>query len=406
MPIPNPFNFPVVVTAAGMQPQDPTSIRAQIQAAAIALSPGITTDLPGTLVEDILSTDTPAVALCDQARVELVNSLTPYGANEALLGQLGQIYIGQAQPGQPTNTAVLVVFAYATPGLVINNGWLVGDSANVYQVQGGGVIKSTGLSSPITAIAVAPNSTFGVPANTVTNILSSVPAGLTVNNPTAGTPGGAVETWSSFRARILQSGLAASVGTGRYIKTLIGKLLGAQANLISVQQASGGLRIVVGGAADTFEIANVIYNSVADISTLQGHAAGGSNVTVSLIDTPDAVNVLYVASPAQTVTMAITWNTVLTNFTQGSAFASLVQGPLAAYINALGIGQVINVQVLKALFQQAVQASIDPEFLTRLVFAVSINSTVTAPASGTDAISGDPESSFTCNPSSITVAQG
>lgn len=407
MSTPFPFNFPVVVTAAGMQPQDPQDIRDQIKAAAVAQSPGITTDLPGILVEDILSTDTPAVALCDQARVELVNSLTPYGANEALLGQQGQIYIGQAQPGQPTNTSVLVVFSYSTAGLVIPNGTLVGDGTNVYQVQGGGVIKSTLSSSPITAIAVTPNSTFGVPANTVTQIKSSVPVGLTVNNPTAGTPGGATETWSSFRARVLQAGLAACVGTARFIKTLIGALLGAQSNLISVQQASGGLRIVVGGAADTFEIANAINMSVADVSTLQGSAvSSGRNVTVSLIDTPDTYNILYVAAPSQTVTMAITWNTVLTNFTQGAAFASLVQGPLAAYINSLGIGQVINVQILKSIFQQAVRTSIDAEFLTRLVFSVSINSTVTPPATGTDAISGDPESFFSCNPSSIVVAQG
>src|SRR5690349_6601545 len=92
MSTPDPFDFPVIVTAAGMQPQDPQAIRDQILAAAVANSPGLTGNLPGILIEDILSTDVPAVALCDQARVELVNSLTPFGANEALLIMLGSIY--------------------------------------------------------------------------------------------------------------------------------------------------------------------------------------------------------------------------------------------------------------------------------------------------------------------------
>jgi hypothetical protein len=414
MSTPNPFNFPVVVTTAGMQPQDPTAIRSQIQAAAVAKSPGITTDLPGILLEDILSTDTLAIALCDQARVETVNSLTPYGANEFTLGQLGTIYLGEGAPGKPTNTSVLVVFSYPTVGLVINNGLLVGDGTNVYQVQGGGVIGSGGTSLPINAIAVQSGS-FGVPANTVNQIKTSVPSGLTVNNPIAGTPAGQTETWSSFRARVLQAGLVACSSSARGIKTLVGLVTGVQPNLISVRLVSGGFEVIVGGG-DPYQVAYAIFSAVDNPAALQGSTTTVRNVTVSLIDPPNTYNITRVNPPQQLVTMSVTWNTVLTSFTGGAAFASLVAapqpngslGPLVAYINSIPVGQPINVLEMNQIFQQAIASVLDPTLLTRLVFAVNINGVLTPPTSGTFAIPGDPESYFftVVDGSGITVTQG
>lgn len=405
MSTPNPFSFPIVMTPQGLQPQAPASLQAQLLAAVAATNPGYTPTLPGSLIEDISSTDVAALSLIDQAKVELVNSLTPNGANLFLLQQLGQIY-GLTQ-GQSTNTSVLVIF-FGTVGYVIPTGLLVSDGTNTYQVQTGGPITGAGNSAALPAIAINPGS-FAVPANTVNLIQSSIPSGitLTVNNPTVGTPGGPAETSYAFRARVLQAGLAASVGTPRYIKTLLGQVLGSQSNLVSVQQSSGALRVVVGGTASPYNIAYAILSSVANIGDLVGSAINGlRNVTVSLNDYPDTYNILYVAAPAQTVTMTITWNTVLTSFTNGAAFPSLVQAPLAAYINGLGIGQPINVLEMNEIFQQAVESVLDASLLTRLVFAVSINSTPTSPTSGTYAIPGDAESYFTCVTSSITVNQG
>lgn len=405
MSTPFPFDFPTVVTAAGMQPQDPQDIRTQIEAAAVALSPGATTDLPGILVEDILSTDVPAVALCDQARVEVVNSLTPYGANEALLGQLGTLYIGQSAPGAPARTSVLEIFN-ATVGYVVPNGLLVGDGANAFQVQTGGPILVGGSSAPITCLAVQEGS-FGVPANTVNRVLTSVPAivNLTCNNPTAGTPGGVEETWSSYRTRVLQAGQAACVGGPRLIKTLVGAVPGVQK--VSVQAATGGLRVIVKGG-DVHQVAFAILSAVDSPSSLVVHAAGGTDVTVSLIDSPNTYNVKFVAAATQTVVLAITWNTTATNFTGGGAFASLVQPVLVAYINALPIGQPINVLEMNEIFQVAVSKLLPADFLTRLVFAVTINGSVVAPGSGTYAVTGDAESDFftALDGSAITVVQG
>lgn len=410
MASPDPYNFPVVIGTNGPTPTAPATINTQIIATATALSPGLTANLPGILIEDVSSTDTAGVVVCDQARVDTVNSLTPLAANQFTLSQLGQVYLGQPMPGLPTNTSVPVVFTSPNIGYVIANGFLVGDGTNVYQVQGGGVIPTGGVSQPINAISINPGS-FGVPINTVTTLLTSVPSSITlsVNNPSAGTAGNPTgETWYSFRQRILQAGLAACVGSARFIKTLLGLVTGVASNLISVQPATGGLRVIATGG-DPYQIAYAIFMSVADTTTLQGSAVNpGRNVTVSLIDYPNTYPVIYVNTPQQTVTLVATWNTSLPNFTGGAAFPGLVQPPLVAYINALAPGQVINVMEMNAIFQAAISGVLNPTLLTRLVFAVSINGTLTPVGTGTYAITGDPESNwFTAeNGGGITVTQG
>jgi hypothetical protein len=398
-----PFDFPVNITQQGLQPQSPTALQTQLLAAVAATNPGYTANLPGTLIEDVSSTDVAAMSIIDQAKVELVNCLTPYGANQFLLTQLGNIY--GLQLGSVTNTSVVVVFS-GSVGFVVNQGFLVSDGTNTYAVATGGAIGSGGTIS-LTAISVSTGS-FSVGANTVTQLKTSVPlvVGLTVNNPSTGTPGSTGETYYSFRARLLQAGLAASVGTARYIKTLLTQVSGVGANDVSVQQSGSGIRIIATGG-DVYAIAYAIFCSVADIGVLLGSAINsGRNVTVSLFDYPNTYNVLYVNTQVQTVTMSIVWNTTQSNFTGGGAFAGLVQGPIAAYINQLAPGQVINVLEMNELFQEAVAGVLDPALLTRLVFSVSINSVYTPPATGTFAVSGDPESNFNCVASGITVTQG
>ncbi|MCP6440341.1 baseplate J-like family protein, partial [Klebsiella pneumoniae] len=90
---------PVSYTSAGPVPLTPEELRAQLVSQAIALSPGLTTDLPGSLIEDVASTDVGALIVCDQARVDLINSVGPLKANLAMLELLAQ----QAGiPGQKT----------------------------------------------------------------------------------------------------------------------------------------------------------------------------------------------------------------------------------------------------------------------------------------------------------------
>ena len=157
--------IPTVVTRAGLQPTPPAVLRDQLLADVAAQVPGYTANLPASLVEDISSTDVAALALMDAARVELVNSLTPYGANEFILNQLGQIY--GVTPGVGSNTSVYVVFS-GTVGFVIAQGFTVTDGTYQYVVQNGGVIESGGDSEPLFCLATQAG-TWAVPANTVTS---------------------------------------------------------------------------------------------------------------------------------------------------------------------------------------------------------------------------------------------
>src|ERR1017187_3589544 len=102
------MSLPIVISASGQQPRSPASILSALLAAVSAVDPGYTANLPGSLVEDISSTDVYAIAQCDSAFVDTINSLTPYGVNEALISQLGNCY-GQTL-GAATNASVYVLF--------------------------------------------------------------------------------------------------------------------------------------------------------------------------------------------------------------------------------------------------------------------------------------------------------
>ena len=398
------LDIPISITAQGLQPQSPDTLRSLVETAAAAQSPGYTANLPGILIEDVLSTSVASLAQIDQAKVETVNSLDPSKANVPLLLSLGAVYGVPYQ--QPNNTSVLMVFS-GTVGYVIPNGFQVTDGTNVFSVKDGGVIASSGSSLPITAIAITPGA-FSLPYNTVTQFVTSVPAGvqLTCFNTAAATPGTGSETYASYRSRVLDAGLASSVSTPRYIKTLLNNLTGVTQNLVSVQPGQGGLRVVAGGA-DPYDIAYAIFMSVSDPTDLVGSAVDpGRNVTVSLFDAPDTFPIVYVITQIQTMSMSVAWNTTLKNFTGGAAFPSLTQQPLASYLNSLAPGQVINELEMIDIFKTAVAGVINPNLITRLVFSVYINGALTQPATGTYAISGDPEGYFFINTTDITVTQG
>ena len=267
-------DLPIVITSAGRQPQPPQTLLAQLIAAVAATNPGYTATLPGSLIEDISSTDVGALVICDSAVTELINSLTPVGANQFLLLQLGQMYLGTGTaPAPPTNTGVSVIFS-GPPGFVIGVGFLVSDGTYQYAVQDGGVIGAGGTTSPLAALATVPGS-WAVPVASVSQLVTSVPSTVsppvTVTNPLAGTPGGTAETEEAFRARVLQAGLATAVGMPTFLKTTLEQVTGVQPRLVSVlQQTGGGWEVIAGGSGDPYEIAYAIFTSIFDVSTLVG----------------------------------------------------------------------------------------------------------------------------------------
>jgi hypothetical protein len=477
-----PLVINVTVGTAGAVPTPPAAIRSTMLGYLTVTNPGYT-DLPGALIEDILSTDVAAVALCDSAAIDLINSLTPNSANAWLLAKLGQLY------GVPfavnTNTSVYVVF-HGTPGFVVPKGFVVGDGTYQYIVQDGGAVGVAGMDSlgdtpPLFCVATQTGS-WAVAANTVTTLITSVPGSisLAVNNPNTGTPSPGPQSEADYRAQVMQAGLASAQGMGSFLKTQLFKVSGVQQRLVSVAQVDGGGWEVIVGGGDPYSVAFAIYTGLFDISTLVGsvihvtgitnaspgvvttdlnhglvtgqadvHLAGvvgmtgvnggpytvtvidektfsfgvdttgsGSyvsggvvtpnnrNVSVNLTDYPDTYTIPFVNPPQQTVEVQLLWNTSSPNFVSPDAVAQLGVPAITNYINSIPVGAPINLFELQEVFQVAVSSLIPIQYLTRMVFTVSINGISTPVEAGTGIIAGDPESYFLCNAAAVTITQG
>lgn len=478
-------DIPLIMTSAGPQPTPPATLRASLIAQVVQTNPGYTANLPGSLIEDVSSTEVAGLAMMDSARVEAVNDVTPAGANDFVLFQLGQIYLGEpgGAPGTPTNTSVSVVFTALDPntslpitGLVVPQGFVVSDGTYQYIVQDGGVTAANGQTPPLFCLATIPG-TWGVASGTVTQLITSEPTdvNLTCSNPLPGTAGNAAETSEQYRARVFQAGQAVSTGMTTQLKTLLGVVSGVQQRLVSVRQSGAAWEVLVGGG-DPYQVAGAIFASGLNIAGLVGstlnvtnitqanpgvvttdknhgyangqvvtmsgivgmtplngvpvtitvvdekdfsigvntivmpaYISGGvcspnlRNVTVNISDPPDIYGVTFVNPPQQTVTIAVSWNTTQANFVSAASVAQLAATAIAAYINSIPVAGPISVAVLTETFVDAVSGVLDPETISVLTFAVSINGVSTPPTG--QLITGDPESYFFATASGIAVTQ-
>lgn len=467
--------LPTVMTTAGLQPQSPTSLRSQLVSSVSATNPGYTANLPGSLIEDICSTDVGGVVICDQARVELVNSLTPYGANQFLLNQLGQIY--GVPLGQQSNASVYVVFS-GPPGFVFDKGFMVSDGTNQYALTDGGVIAADGSTSQLYALATT-YGTWAIPANSVTQLVTSVPTGyaITVTNPGTGTLASSAQTPTAYRSQVLQAGLAIGQGIPSLLFTALQNVTGVVARLTNVVMNESNQWEVICGGGDPYQVAYAIYSTIFDFTNIagsvllatgitnanpgvvttalnHGYATGNTvtiasanpsafngtytvtvitektfslgvdttsfgayvgsgvltpnsrNITASVTAYPNTYPITFVNPPQQSVKIVVTWNTTSTNVVSNSAISQLATPEIIAYINSIVTGQPINILTLQQTFVSSVSSVITANLVTRLLFSVYINSTLTAPTAGTDIILGDPESYFETNSTLITINQG
>jgi len=272
--------LPTVLTIDGLQPQSPSSLNAQLIAEATALSPGLTANLPASLIEDFSSTGTGALTLIDQARVETVNSLTPYGANAYTLNQLGN----QAgiPPNLTTNASVFMVFESNTPGWQIQEGWIVSDGTNQYVSQEIGVIPASGTSLPIYFVCTTPG-TFPIPAGSVTNLITQPqsPVTATCTNPSAGVQGQPPELLAAYRTRVLNAGQSIGTGMTTTLTNALQAVPGVQPTLTGLVQQPGGGWAVICGGGDPYATAAAIASSMFDVSTLVGSKLAVSGITLA-----------------------------------------------------------------------------------------------------------------------------
>lgn len=394
---------PLLFSSTGPIATPPATLQAELVALVEAAVPGYTADLPGSLIDDVVGTDVGALVTIDQARVDAVNNVTPYGANAYILAQLGQQF-GLSQ-GLPSNGNVDLVFA-GTPGYVLPPGFLCSDGTNQYSIQDGGVVQTDGYSAALYAVATNSN-TFAIPANSVTEIVTSVPSPytLTVTNPVAGIPAQAAETIESYRSRLLQAYQVAVPGTQTYLKTLLRAVAGVSQRLISVIQNGTSWEVICGGG-DPYAVGQAIYSGVSNVGYLVGSSTTPRNINVTLYDAPNSYNIVYVNPPQQIVTVAVTWNTTLANFTAALAVNQYIIASVQSYINGIVVGQPINLLVMTENIQQAIASVLAPVNLTTLTFDVTINSVPVTPSAGTSIIPSDPESYFYISPTGVTSNQG
>lgn len=263
--------------AAGPVPKTSEELRADLVSRATELSPGITTDLPGSLIEDIVGTDVGALLMADQIRVDLINSVGPLKANMYMLNLLAQ---QSGISGQKTEGSTTVPVVFGGPaGFVVPQGFLVSDGTYTYQVADATIILSSGVSAMVTAIATNTGS-WAVPTGTVNQIQTSLPSEITLTctNPVAGTPGSAKESDYEFRERVWEGQMSTVQGYPGFIRQKLTDLSNVQARLVSVVQ-SGNAWIVMCGGGDIYEMAGAIYKSAGDISRLKGTNLNVTGIT-------------------------------------------------------------------------------------------------------------------------------
>lgn len=254
------------ITQKGIISTDPADIRQAIISSIQEKVPDYTANLPGTLIEDLLSTSVGCLVFIDQAKVDLINSIAPSTANEALLDQIGIVY--GLNRKQATNGSAYVIFK-GTPGFVIPRGFIISDGVHRFYVQEASVINSTGSSNQVYAVS-DDDSVFDIPAHTITKIETSVRNDVTleVDNLQDGIPGQDYESEVEYRSRLMEAAKIASTGTPSMIKTKLLNIEGVRERLLSVMPNGDGYSVIVGGG-DPVEIANAIFQTIPTIGILK-----------------------------------------------------------------------------------------------------------------------------------------
>ena len=357
---------------------------------------------------------------------------------------------------------------YGTVGFVVNSGFVVSDGTYQYVLQEATIIATGGVSAPAYCVATVSGS-WAVPANTVTSLITSAPIGvtLTCSNVAAGLPGQTAQTIDEYRLQVIQAGKAVATGLPTLLKTTLQNVSGVNARLISVQVASGGYEIIVGGG-DPYAVANAIFQSMFNILDLKGTqefvgqgtiatnqltitsvtsgtlgigsviygsgiavgtiitagtsspytispapqtvlspvaiTTGGFTQTITINDFPDSYDITFVVPFGQSVSIQVNWTTAAgTNFVSNTTVASLVQPAIAAYINSIYVGQPVSKLELQTVFITATANVIDPTTLTKLDFLVIVDGNEITPLTGGIIYPANPEGYFNTTTGDILV---
>lgn len=401
-------DIPIIINQSGAKPTPPKTLLSKLITNVSAIVPGYSANLPPGLITDLASTAVGAVALIDSAMVDTINSVTPYGSNEPMLMQLGNIY-GVPQ-GVGYNTSVNVIFM-GDPGFVIPRGFTVGDGNYQYTVQNITVVPTRGQTDPVFCLANT-GGTWAVPGGSVTQIITSVPGSITLSctNVTAGVPGQSSQPLSSYRGQVMQAGMATAQGVPSFLRTLLQKVPGVQSNLISYRNISAGKWALVVAGGDPYQVGLAAYSAIPDISVLTGDVVESNghkpeSINVTITDYPDHYNIPIVLPTSQMVTVILTWNTRISDLLDPDSVTASTSTKLVDYVNNVPIGEPINTYQIESLFLDAITPMASPTQISLLEISIGINGLVVPPREGTGLVFGGEYSYFSTNRSHVTVQQ-
>ncbi|KMQ89982.1 hypothetical protein RF55_10318 [Lasius niger] len=392
-----------VISNSGISTTDPTTLRQNLVNLAEKLAPGVATDLPGTLVEDMASTATGALSQMDAAKVEMFGSFSPLTMNPQFLNVYGA-QMGITRGTESNASAYLTI--KGTSGTYLGTGFQFSDGQNIYATTTPTSIPESGVLNNVYVSAISFFQTSPA-ANSITQVNTSLPTGgiSSVTNPTAGTPGIAAETDASYRLRIWQSLQAQPQGSPTCVKNMIGNIDGVVKRTISCSVDPNGYRILVDGG-DPSQIAGAIYASIFDISRLLGSAGNGklgTTVTASVLDGQDQYNIQYIRPAQQQVTISISWGITLINAVDPNKLAQLAAPPVSDYINGLYAGQPISLAGVKQAFLSAFEQIADVSQLNLYQAKIFIDGAEESPAQGEELVYGDTEAYFVTTPDNISI---
>ncbi len=149
----------------------------------------------------LASSEAAIISAKNAAIVEFVNQVNPDKASGFMQDAIARIYFLDRIPGAPTSVICTIV---GGQGTVIPVGAQAQDtSGNLYACTEAGVIGSGGnVSLPFANVVNGP---IPCPANTLTQVYKAIPGWDTINNPSDGVLGQAVETQQAFAYRRAQS---------------------------------------------------------------------------------------------------------------------------------------------------------------------------------------------------------
>lgn len=272
------MTLPVVIDASGAVPQTSTALHNELISNATALAPGLTADLPLSLIDDMAGTGTGGLISCDQMRVESVNNVGVLSANIFMLNILSQQY-GTGTMQSAGYTTVPVDFT-GPAGFPLPQGFTVSDGTYQYALNDAAVFPTSGILSAQACTATIAGS-WAVAIGTVTTLITSVPTGYTVTctNSIAGTPAGNAETEEEFRSRVWEAGIVTSEGVPEFIRTMLYQVANVQKRLVRVLPVTGGFCIMCGGGGDPYSVAGAIFKSAGDFSRLQASSLNVTGIT-------------------------------------------------------------------------------------------------------------------------------